>query len=102
MIYHNYDLFLRSLFNKQILDLLKELEKDDTATNDLRSLVRFVKPHQFRIGLSEFYLNHLLNRAKPGDSDQQLIFSYVYSLLKFLEDLEPEQTQPPTLTKSSI
>lgn len=70
------------------MDLLKELENDDKVTTDLKSLIQFVTPHQFRIGLSEFYVNHLLNRDKPGDLEQQQIFSHIYSLLKFLEGLE--------------
>ncbi len=70
------------------MDLLKELENDDQAISDIKSLVRFVTPKQLRIGLSEFWVNQLLNRDKPSDPDQQQIFSHVYSLLKFLEDLE--------------
>ena len=70
------------------MDLLKELENDDEATTEIKSLIRFVTPKQLRLGLSEFWVSQLLDCNKPGDSEQQQIFSHVYSLLKFLEGLE--------------
>lgn len=70
------------------MDLLKELQNVDNASTDLKSLIQFVTPRQLRMGLSEFWVNQLLDRNKPGDSEQQQIFSHVYSLLKFLEGLE--------------
>lgn len=75
---------------------MTEFENDKEVLREFKLLLEFVTPSTFRKVLSELFCNHLLNLDNLESPEQQRMFSHLYYVLNFVEDLEYRDTESET------